>query len=1295
MNSSSSNSNHAFRNSNETNTILGFNSSPRAASRNPGGTAAAGSGSNLSRPRLLKMRRQASHNPRSNTTPGSRRAEEADAPLGFNPFRTESESVFGNSSSANVPKKSFSFGAGSRNNPNWNLGSQGGVSSAVLDDMRKSKTDGDNSFNATGGNAAFNFKVFESENKKNFDESMVDQLPKEINKLNIGGSSNLGSSKNLHDVNPMKSRFTNSFHNNVEAELQHEMHKMNLGNPGNVEWGNDNLKSFVFGKNSKMGEHLPRRSEPITPGKQQDEEKVKADLISDKMGELKVSGGGDDNSKSFVFGKNSATGGGFLGRSEPASLGKQRNEEDVKADLISDRMRELKVGGAGETSVFSTVFNDKMQSGTFMGKNFSFDHRNVEPKVYETPSSTHFGPFGNSPHTSRSERNAEYTFGSKMDNLGTPSLELKTPKGDLFSGVKSIPEAKKESFKDSRPKKKKGKLRKPVFGQLRPKQDFVFNQRSSLEIPESFEACSPMDVSPYHEPQADNYSRGTSVTSDDTSLMNDHNSMSSESHVNNSNATTDEDLLVATQRLDVNDVDVKCAIVKEEVSGAESFRSATENMEYSSDSFATADSEMSSTATSGRQEKEGTRLFKFGSKLENISKENFTFAASSSSQVLLSPDIRQHKKKHRLKTGQDSYSSTSDAKNTYASSSASEFFPISGNSSILSPGKTQKADVSKLSSKSEDNFKPINEQDSKQNLPEVSPSFQDSKHGTFSTASASIAAEETCEKWRLRGNQAYASGDLAKADDYYTQGLNSVSQTEKSKSCLRALMLCYSNRAATRIALGRMREALNDCLMAAAIDPNFLKVQVRAAHCYLAIGEVENASLQYMKCLQSGNDVCVDRKLLVEASEGLEKAQIVAECMKQYTELPRRTSDDLECALRVIDKALQISSYSEQLLQMKADILLMLRRYEQAIQMCEQTLSSAEMDTPRSSSSWRPSLIVKSYFYLGRLEEALEFIKKQESSGHITERLGSMSLESLIPLAETVRELLSRKAAGNEAYKSGKYAEAVEHYTAALSCSVESRPFAAICFCNRAAAYRALGQIADAIADCSLAIALDPTYLKALSRRASYYEMIRDYGQAAIDLRRLVSLLTSQIEEKGILSGVLDKSSGMNELRQTQLRLYNIEEESRKEIPLNMYLILGVEPNAAASEVKKAYRKAALKHHPDKAALSLSRSDNGDDGLWKEIAENVYKDADRLFKMIGEAYAVLSNPSKRSRYDVDEEMRNEANRFTRSNSGRFATDVQTPVFERSGSRRSQDSWRPYVYTQEKTTSSNRYSSRYP
>ena len=79
------------------------------------------------------------------------------------------------------------------------------------------------------------------------------------------------------------------------------------------------------------------------------------------------------------------------------------------------------------------------------------------------------------------------------------------------------------------------------------------------------------------------------------------------------------------------------------------------------------------------------------------------------------------------------------------------------------------------------------------------------------------------------GNKAYANGHFATAEDYYTRGINSIFHHGASGHCSRALMLCYSNRAATRMSLGMIREALQDCLTATSIDPSFIKAKVRAA----------------------------------------------------------------------------------------------------------------------------------------------------------------------------------------------------------------------------------------------------------------------------------------------------------------------------------------------------------------------------------------------------------------------------------------------------------------------------------
>lgn len=85
----------------------------------------------------------------------------------------------------------------------------------------------------------------------------------------------------------------------------------------------------------------------------------------------------------------------------------------------------------------------------------------------------------------------------------------------------------------------------------------------------------------------------------------------------------------------------------------------------------------------------------------------------------------------------------------------------------------------------------------------------------------------------------------------------------------------------------------------------------------------------------------------------------------------------------------------------------------------------------------------------------------------------------------------------------------------------------------------------------------------------------------------------------------------INSIRETKLE---VKKAKRKDF----YKILGVTQSATDAEIKKAYKKLALKFHPDRHASKTE----------EERAK-----AEASFKDIGEAYAILSDPQKRQRYD--------------------------------------------------------------
>ena len=86
----------------------------------------------------------------------------------------------------------------------------------------------------------------------------------------------------------------------------------------------------------------------------------------------------------------------------------------------------------------------------------------------------------------------------------------------------------------------------------------------------------------------------------------------------------------------------------------------------------------------------------------------------------------------------------------------------------------------------------------------------------------------------------------------------------------------------------------------------------------------------------------------------------------------------------------------------------------------------------------------------------------------------------------------------------------------------------------------------------------------------------------------------------------------------------------------NYYEILGLDKTATPEEIKKAFRKSAMVHHPD-------RKETGNEAKFKEIKE---------------AYETLSDPQKRTAYD---------NPSTRSNTFGFNPEEFSDIFAAFGS----------------------------
>ncbi|XP_038838239.1 dnaJ homolog subfamily C member 7-like isoform X2 [Salvelinus namaycush] len=429
--------------------------------------------------------------------------------------------------------------------------------------------------------------------------------------------------------------------------------------------------------------------------------------------------------------------------------------------------------------------------------------------------------------------------------------------------------------------------------------------------------------------------------------------------------------------------------------------------------------------------------------------------------------------------------------------------------------------------------------------------------------------EREAESFKEQGNAYYIKKDYSEAFNYYTKAID---MCPKNASY-------YGNRAATLMMLSRHREALEDSQQAVRLDDTFMKGHLREGKCHLSLGNAMAASRCFHRVLELEPDNSQAQQEVKNADSVLEYEKMAEIGFEKH---------DFRMVVFCMDRALESASACHRFKVLKAECLAMLGRYPEAQSVASDIL---RMDATNGDALYVRGLCL---YYEDCIDKAVQFFVQalRMAPDHEKARLA----------CRNAKALKAKKEDGNKAFKDGNYDAAYELYSEALTIDPNNIKTNAKLFCNRGTVGSKLKKIDQAIEDCTKAVKLDETYIKAYLRRAQCYMDKEDYDEAVRDYEKVYQ--TEKTKEHKHL------------LKNAQLEL---KKSKRKDY----YKVLGVDKNATEDEIKKAYRKRALMHHPDRHSSASAE---------------IQKEEEKKFKEVGEAFTVLSDPKKKSRYDSGHDL---------------------------------------------------------
>lgn len=473
------------------------------------------------------------------------------------------------------------------------------------------------------------------------------------------------------------------------------------------------------------------------------------------------------------------------------------------------------------------------------------------------------------------------------------------------------------------------------------------------------------------------------------------------------------------------------------------------------------------------------------------------------------------------------------------------------------------------------------------------------------------------QRLRIRGNEAFKTGDFKMACIMYSRSIYAVKKCSPNLHVAMGLPLLYCNRAASYLALGKPIEALQDCASGKALDSSCIKCSIRASTCLIRMGHFPEARKE-LRGLESHEEV---RSKLseIDGSEKKFHTFLKAVGIDQDERCHTILFTDSEAMISAFKSVEAICPHSESL---KAAIVLAhikIGDFSKADKILDNILRENSCNPPlwagwcRTQTCFFKADYVQCHKNIGSLNDLISPIQPDSETSDLKLLHQIVTIpdkESLISMQKKINEVQILKDQANRLMRLKSYGEAIESYSQALSVKGGLSPaMAAILLSNRAAAHHAATNKALAMADCCRSFSILPNYAKAHSRLATILHELGFFNEALKEMSMAIQTADHLDQKKEYLS------------RMESMKLAALQGNKP-----DYSSLLGVSSGVGTGEqMKRAYRKLALKLHPDKAASSVQIDNRlGETGIVLEdikIKQSIVDRATWLFKLIGEAYA--------------------------------------------------------------------------